>query len=83
MPWRSPLTALATPPAGKVRWLMRTQLVALANYLGDAWTDVTERDEPPAPAAEAKPPAKVRPAKPPVRRTAKRAPKARPAEEGS
>ncbi len=32
--WQSPLAGLLAPPADRVRWLMRTEIAQLTNYLG-------------------------------------------------
>lgn len=55
--WQSPLAALLRPPANEVRWLMRTEVAELANFLGEPGSrDDTDSDdsgiaEPPVPRA--------------------------------
>jgi hypothetical protein len=45
-PWRSPLRALATPPADRVKWLTKKEQHGLLNYLGGPAEEEGDGEEP-------------------------------------
>ena len=51
-PWRSPLRALAVPPASRVKWLTAKEQHVLRNYLGGPADDADANDDTPDPTAE-------------------------------
>jgi hypothetical protein len=51
-PWRSPLRALAVPPASRVKWLTAKEQHVLRNYLGGPADDADANDDAPDPAAD-------------------------------
>jgi hypothetical protein len=50
-PWRSPLRALALPPANRVKWLTAKEQRALFNYLGGTAGDEDDAEDPHEPDA--------------------------------
>jgi len=52
-PWRSPLRALALPPANRVKWLTAKEQRALFNYLGGAADDEEDTEDPHEPEPDA------------------------------
>jgi hypothetical protein len=51
-PWRSPLRALAVPPASRVKWLTAKEQQVLRNYLGGPADDADASDDAPDPAED-------------------------------